>query len=113
MNKLRIAAIRQSGWPQQSLGIPAERGERSCANQEKERRHLHAATFESGCCHLGVDCRQSFVFREWERKRIIKHSDSHTAGARNKKLIGIQVGAVSFVDEGVDKVLDIFQSARA
>jgi hypothetical protein len=30
-----------------------------------------------------------------------------------RKLIGIQVGAVSFVDEGVDRVLDIFQqSAR-
>ncbi|MBL8231402.1 MAG: hypothetical protein JNL98_23105 [Bryobacterales bacterium] len=27
-----------------------------------------------------------------------------------KKMIGIQVGAVSFLDEGVDKVLDIFQS---
>ena len=25
------------------------------------------------------------------------------------KMIGIQVGAVSFVDEGVDKVLDVFQ----
>src|SRR5499426_3048469 len=27
----------------------------------------------------------------------------------NKKFVAIQVGAVSFVDEGVDKVLDIFQ----
>ena len=27
----------------------------------------------------------------------------------NKKFIGIQVGAASFVDEGADKVLDIFQ----
>src|SRR2546426_256847 len=26
-----------------------------------------------------------------------------------KKMIGIQVGAISFVDEGFDKVLDIFQ----
>ena len=26
-----------------------------------------------------------------------------------KKMIGIQVGAVSFVDEGFEKVLDIFQ----
>jgi hypothetical protein len=33
--------------------------------------------------------------------------------AGQKKMIGIQVGAVSFLDEGVDKVLDIFeQSAR-
>src|SRR5437867_1234396 len=26
-----------------------------------------------------------------------------------KKMIGIQVGAISFVDEGVEKVLDIFE----
>src|SRR5690242_7701279 len=31
------------------------------------------------------------------------------AAARDGKMIGIQVGAVSFVDEGVEKVLDIFQ----
>src|ERR1041385_1565820 len=31
------------------------------------------------------------------------------AAARDNKMIGIQVGAVSFVDEGVEKVLDIFQ----
>jgi hypothetical protein len=30
-----------------------------------------------------------------------------------KKMIGIQVGAVSFVDEGVDQVLDIFQQKGA
>ena len=29
--------------------------------------------------------------------------------ASQKKMIGIQVGAVSFVDEGIDKVLDVFQ----
>ena len=29
--------------------------------------------------------------------------------AATSKMIGIQVGAVSFVDEGVSKVLDIFQ----
>src|SRR6202041_2015762 len=29
------------------------------------------------------------------------------------KMIGIQVGAVSFVDEGVEKVLDIFQQDGA
>src|SRR5439155_18068416 len=27
----------------------------------------------------------------------------------DKKIVGIQVGAVSFVDEGVEQVLDIFQ----
>src|SRR5690349_1852566 len=32
---------------------------------------------------------------------------AQTAGA--KKMIGIQIGAVSFVDEGVEKVLDILQ----
>src|SRR5438128_7323177 len=31
------------------------------------------------------------------------------AAAREQKMIGIQVGAVSFVDEGVEKVLDLFQ----
>jgi hypothetical protein len=31
------------------------------------------------------------------------------AAARDNKMIGIQVGAVSFQDEGVEKVLDIFQ----
>src|ERR1700719_2712092 len=29
--------------------------------------------------------------------------------ASSRKMIGIQVGAISFLDEGVDKVLDIFQ----
>ena len=32
---------------------------------------------------------------------------------RASKMIGIQVGAVSFVDEGVNKVLDIFQQAAS
>jgi hypothetical protein len=32
-----------------------------------------------------------------------------TAATPNKKTIGIQVGAVSFVDEGTEKVLDNFQ----
>src|SRR5689334_18623521 len=31
------------------------------------------------------------------------------AAAAPSKMIGIQVGAVSFVDEGVEKVLDLFQ----
>ena len=37
---------------------------------------------------------------------------SHAAPVTNK-MIGIQVGAVSFVDEGVDKVLDIFQQSAS
>jgi hypothetical protein len=35
------------------------------------------------------------------------------ASAASSKMIGIQVGAVSFVDEGSDKVLDIFQERAA
>jgi hypothetical protein len=35
------------------------------------------------------------------------------ASAASGKMIGIQVGAVSFVDEGADKVLDIFQQRAA
>lgn len=35
------------------------------------------------------------------------------AAAPEKKMIGIQVGAVSFVDEGTEKVLDIFQERAA
>ena len=37
---------------------------------------------------------------------------SNAAPAANPKMIGIQVGAVSFVDEGVEQVLDIFQQRR-
>src|SRR3989442_663599 len=33
--------------------------------------------------------------------------------AGSSKIIGIQVGAVSFVDEGVEKVLDVFQQRAA
>ncbi len=35
------------------------------------------------------------------------------APAAGSKMIGIQVGAVSFVDEGVEKVLDVFQKEAA
>lgn len=40
---------------------------------------------------------------------------TETAGAapRGQKMIGIQVGAVSFVDEGTEKVLDVFQERAA
>src|SRR5262249_20083178 len=38
---------------------------------------------------------------------------SRPAAAATSKMIGIQVGAVSFVDEGVTKVLDIFQEAAS
>ena len=34
---------------------------------------------------------------------------SHAAPPATNKMIGIQVGAVSFVDEGVERVLDEFQ----
>jgi hypothetical protein len=38
---------------------------------------------------------------------------SPVAPAASSKMIGIQVGAVSFVDEGVEPVLDVFQEAAA
>ena len=34
-------------------------------------------------------------------------TSGHTAGS--SKMIGIQVGAISFVDEGTEKVLDVLQ----
>jgi hypothetical protein len=39
-------------------------------------------------------------------------SIAHGADEKKEKLIGIQAGAVSFVDEGVDAVLDVFQEAQ-
>src|SRR5215472_13255249 len=36
-------------------------------------------------------------------------ASSPASPAPASKMVGIQVGAVSFVDEGIDKVLDIFQ----
>ncbi len=56
-----------------------------------------------------------------DRRNFIKAATGATAAAlgsldpvlpqapQQKKMIGIQVGAVSFLDEGVEKVLDIFQ----
>src|SRR5689334_23369284 len=38
---------------------------------------------------------------------------STAAPAASNKMIGIQVGAVSFVDEGVGPVLDLFQQAAS
>src|SRR5580658_8348712 len=38
-------------------------------------------------------------------------SAAEAAEPSSDKMIGIQVGAVSFVDEGVPKVLDIFQQS--
>jgi hypothetical protein len=37
-------------------------------------------------------------------------AEPHTQSSSTKKTIGIQIGAVSFADEGVDRVLDILQS---
>src|SRR5271165_5882064 len=34
---------------------------------------------------------------------------AYSQAASSRKMIGIQVGAISFLDEGVEKVLDIFQ----
>src|SRR5262245_7199406 len=40
---------------------------------------------------------------------VAQETAAGPASAKSKKLIGIQVGAVSFVDEGVEQVLDVFQ----
>src|ERR1035441_3600910 len=40
-------------------------------------------------------------------------SASSQAAPPASKMIGLQVGAVSFVDEGVNKVLDIFQQSAS
>ncbi len=40
-------------------------------------------------------------------------SNAAAQANQTKKMIGIQVGAVSFVDEGTDRVLDIFQEKAA
>src|SRR5450631_3017795 len=48
-----------------------------------------------------------------ERRAFIKTAAGaaylQAAPKTPRKMIGIQVGAISFLDEGVDKVLDIFQ----
>src|SRR3954454_9520300 len=40
-------------------------------------------------------------------------AQSSQAAAAASKMIGIQVGAVSFVDEGVNPVLELFQQAAS
>src|SRR5262245_55611961 len=40
---------------------------------------------------------------------VAQESAASSAAQKPGRLVGIQVGAVSFVDEGVDQVLDIFQ----
>src|SRR5437763_7860527 len=40
-------------------------------------------------------------------------AQSSQAAAAAAKMIGIQVGAVSFLDEGVEKVLDLFQQSAS
>ena len=49
---------------------------------------------------------------ELTRRSLLQGAAAATLGAQTtatKKMIGIQIGAVSFVDEGVEKVLDILQ----
>lgn len=43
------------------------------------------------------------------RREFISAAAAPALAAQQAKMIGIQVGAVSFLDEGVEKVLDIFQ----
>ena len=42
----------------------------------------------------------------------MRHTEALAAPAKQDKMIGIQVGAVSFADEGVPKVLDECQHVR-
>src|SRR5215475_2195168 len=42
---------------------------------------------------------------------LVSAASTPRAPAATSKMVGIQVGAVSFVDEGVTKVLDIFQQS--
>jgi len=44
---------------------------------------------------------------------VIGHTEAEPQPSPAKKMIGIQVGAVSFVDEGTDKVLDGFREMAA
>ena len=47
-----------------------------------------------------------------DRRNFIQGATMAGAAAQipaQKKMIGIQVGAISFLDEGVEQVLDIFQ----
>jgi hypothetical protein len=51
--------------------------------------------------------------RDFLKTGVAVASLASGAAAASSKMIGIQVGAVSFVDEGVDKVLDNFQQRAA
>src|SRR5690348_17146685 len=44
---------------------------------------------------------------------LVSAAQSGHAAPATSKMVGIQVGAVSFVDEGVEKVLDIFQESAS
>ena len=48
-----------------------------------------------------------------DRRVFLKNTAAAAGGVAQAapagKMVGIQVGAVSFVDEGVDRVLDVFQ----
>ena len=55
----------------------------------------------------GINCHSSSA--SGMEKVPLASAPAASQSQKDKKLIAIQVGAVSFVDEGVDKVLDIFQ----
>src|SRR5438270_9324552 len=56
--------------------------------------------------------RRDFVQKTVAGALVSAAQSSHAAPAASK-MIGIQVGAVSFVDEGVNPVLDLFQQAAS
>jgi hypothetical protein len=51
--------------------------------------------------------------REFLKAGMAAAGAAANASAAGSKMIGIQVGAVSFVDEGTEKVLDVFQERAA
>lgn len=80
----------------------------NCSKQEKlhpsRRSFLKAATALS----LTALNSPSLTLKGMRQDTLPGPSGSKATASKNK-FIGIQVGAVSFVDEGVDKVLDVFQ----
>src|SRR6266480_6630303 len=57
--------------------------------------------------NLDVNRREFLKVAAGAGAAFVMPTRGHTAGS--SKMIGIQVGAVSFVDEGTEKVLDVLQ----
>ncbi len=66
-------------------------------------------------CAVLHHCQYEKIIDTMNRRLFLQSSlaGALAAAARDGKMIGIQVGAVSFIDEGVEKVLDIFQRSAS